>query len=141
MNINILTFAKHQPPWFNEASETYLKRLPKALKITILRLQEKDQDKMIKKYNDTNKYHNIVLDELGEHHTSHQFAQQLAGSATKTINFWIGGAYGLSDSIKSSANGQLALSKMTCPSHLAQLLLVEQLYRAWTILQHHPYHK
>ena len=85
---------------------------------------------------------NILLDEKGKHYTSIQFADLLNNKMiiSKDINFIVGGAYGFSEEIKKKADSILSLSKMTMPHHLARLVLVEQLYRAFTILKNEKYH-
>jgi len=79
----------------------------------------------------------IVLDERGTDLTTAQFAQLLAASAA----FVIGGADGLSAATKDKADKLLRLSAMTLPHALAQLVLLEQIYRAATLLTGHPYHR
>lgn len=85
----------------------------------------------------------IVLDENGLNISSQEFAKiiQREEASTQMIDFVIGGAYGLSKNIISNANFCLSLSKLTFPHQLAKTLLVEQLYRAQTIVTNHPYHK
>ena len=79
----------------------------------------------------------IVLDERGKDLTTAQFAKLLTAPAA----FVIGGADGLSAETKAEADTLLRLSAMTLPHALAQLLLVEQIYRAATLLTGHPYHR
>ena len=79
----------------------------------------------------------VVLDERGVDLTTAQFAKLLASPAT----FVIGGADGLSEATKAEADKLLRLSAMTLPHALAQLVLLEQLYRAATLLTGHPYHR
>lgn len=79
----------------------------------------------------------IVLDERGVDLTTAQFAKLLAAPAA----FVIGGADGLSAATKAKADKLLRLSAMTLPHALAQLVLVEQIYRAATLLTGHPYHR
>ena len=79
----------------------------------------------------------IVLDERGADLTTVQFAKLLASPAA----FVIGGADGLSEPTKSDADKLLRLSAMTLPHALAQLVLLEQIYRAATLLTGHPYHR
>jgi len=84
----------------------------------------------------------ILLDETGKRFNSKNFAQELQKElgAFSNINFLIGGAYGFSDSIKKKADKLLALSELTFPHHLARVLLLEQIYRAFSILNNEPYH-
>lgn len=79
----------------------------------------------------------IVLDERGRDLSTAQFAKLLQQPAA----FVIGGAEGLSEATKSEADVLLRLSAMTLPHALAQVLLIEQLYRAATLLTGHPYHR
>jgi len=85
----------------------------------------------------------IVLDENGKQQTSKQLADFFANSMmdAKNIDFVIGGAYGLHESLLKRCNIKLSLSKMTFPHQFAKLLLIEQIYRAQTLLENHPYHK
>ena len=82
----------------------------------------------------------IILDEYGTQFTSKEFSFRL-NKITQPITFIIGGAYGLSEEIKSRANLLLSLSNMTMPHILARIILVEQIYRSYTISENHPYHK
>ena len=79
----------------------------------------------------------VVLDERGAELTTAQFAKLLAAPAA----FVIGGADGLSAATKAQADTLLSLSAMTLPHALAQVMLLEQLYRAATLLTGHPYHR
>ncbi len=79
----------------------------------------------------------VALDERGREFTTAQFAQLLDAPRA----FVIGGAEGLSESTKRDAEITMRLSAMTLPHALAQLVLLEQLYRAATLLTGHPYHR
>jgi 23S rRNA (pseudouridine1915-N3)-methyltransferase len=79
----------------------------------------------------------IVLDERGADFATAQFAQLLGAPAA----FVIGGADGLSAGTKAHADTLLRLSAMTLPHALAQVILLEQIYRAATLLTGHPYHR
>ena len=79
----------------------------------------------------------IVLDERGKEFSTQQFTKLLGSEAA----FVIGGADGLSDATKSRASLILRLSAMTLPHALAQVVLLEQIYRAATVLTGHPYHR
>ena len=79
----------------------------------------------------------IVLDETGRDLTTAQFAALLGAPAT----FVIGGADGLPDEVKRGARLLLRLSSLTLPHALAQVVLLEQIYRAATLLTGHPYHR
>lgn len=84
----------------------------------------------------------ILFDERGSLHSSMQWAAylgRLAGDIQQ--DFVIGGADGVSDVIRSRAAGCWSLSKLTLPHQLVRAVVLEQLYRAFTIIQGHPYHR
>jgi 23S rRNA (pseudouridine1915-N3)-methyltransferase len=85
----------------------------------------------------------VILDERGTELSSPELAAWIAARhelGLREIDFCIGDAYGFSDEDRQGATLVLALSRMTLPHRLAQLMLVEQLYRAFTIISGHPYH-
>jgi 23S rRNA (pseudouridine1915-N3)-methyltransferase len=85
----------------------------------------------------------IALDEHGAHTTTVQLSQQLSiwQQQGGDVSFVIGGADGLDAEFKKNADGLLRLSNMTLPHGLVRVILAEQLYRAWSILRNHPYHR
>jgi 23S rRNA (pseudouridine1915-N3)-methyltransferase len=86
----------------------------------------------------------VVLDSRGESLTSEELADRLrrwhAGRRSAAV-FLIGGADGLTDSLRDRADLQLAFGKATWPHQLVRIMLLEQIYRAVTILSGHPYHR
>lgn len=85
----------------------------------------------------------IVLDEKGKSFTSENFSSRFEKwdeDPGRTTCFIVGGAYGLSERIKSRADFLISLGPMTLPHELAAIILMEQLYRVQTILKGHPYH-
>lgn len=86
---------------------------------------------------------NVVLDERGKSLTTQDLADWLADRrdrGTREISFQIGDAHGFSQGDRDGADLVLALSAFTLPHRLAQVMLVEQLYRAGTVVFGHPYH-
>ena len=86
----------------------------------------------------------VALGPAGESLTSKQFASLIAerrDHSLKELVFVIGSHAGLSEKVKSRANKVLSLSAMTLNHEIAQLVLVEQIYRAFTLIHHIPYHK
>jgi len=85
----------------------------------------------------------VACDERGDAMTSHQFAAwlQAARERARDVAFVIGGAFGLSDSVRGAAERRVSLAAWTLPHELARLVLAEQLYRAGTIVRGEPYHK
>jgi 23S rRNA (pseudouridine1915-N3)-methyltransferase len=85
----------------------------------------------------------ILLDERGKEYTSVKFASyidNLLQQSSKRLVFVIGGAYGFSQEVYDRANGKISLSKMTFSHQMVRLFVLEQLYRAMTILRNQPYH-
>ena len=85
----------------------------------------------------------VLLDEHGREYTSLQFAdyvQKRMSSGVRRVVFVVGGPYGFSQEVYDRANDKLSLSKMTFSHEMIRLIFTEQLYRAYTILNHEPYH-
>ncbi len=85
----------------------------------------------------------ILLDEKGKEFSSIKFAaymDNLLQQSHKRLIFLVGGAYGFSSEVYQRANGKLSLSKMTFSHQMVRLFVLEQLYRAMTILRNQPYH-
>ena len=85
----------------------------------------------------------VALDERGKDWTTQQLADQLGRwrDQGESVAVAIGGPDGLDEQFKRGARLQIRLSSMTLPHALARVVLVEQLYRAWSILARHPYHR
>jgi 23S rRNA (pseudouridine1915-N3)-methyltransferase len=85
----------------------------------------------------------IALDEHGRDWTTMQLANALPGwqQEGRDVAFVIGGADGLDPPLKARADVLLRVSSMTLPHGMVRVLLAEQLYRAWSITQNHPYHR
>ena len=87
--------------------------------------------------------HVVLLDEHGKEYTSIEFSQQVQkfmSSGTKRVVLVVGGPYGFSQEVYDRANGKISLSRMTFSHEMIRLIFTEQLYRAFTILRHEPYH-
>lgn len=86
----------------------------------------------------------ICLDRKGKEFDSIKFASHLENLITtskKDIVFIIGGSYGIHKDLLNAADEKLSFSKFTFPHQLMRLILVEQIYRAFKIMENHPYHK
>jgi 23S rRNA (pseudouridine1915-N3)-methyltransferase len=86
-------------------------------------------------------FFSVVLDEKGKCFSSEAFALFLERFIGKDLAFVLGGPYGLDDTLKQEANFILSLSPMTLVHTMARMLLLEQIYRAYTLLRGEPYHK
>jgi len=155
MKISLLTLGHKMPDWVNVAFNTYNDRLPNHLKLHIcemsaisrqrglsvpqIKIQEAQQiQKQLKP-----DCHNIALDERGKLLKTTDVAKQLDQWQMngQDVNIIVGGADGLDSSILDSANQTWSLSKLTFPHQLVKVIVVEQLYRAHSLLTNHPYHR
>jgi len=103
--------------------------------------KEKEGGLILKKLNATDVL--ILLDENGKQFGSVEFAdflQKKMNSGIKQLVLVIGGPYGFSDAIYTKAQAKISLSKMTFSHQMVRLFILEQLYRAFTILKNEPYH-
>lgn len=103
--------------------------------------KEKEGEQLLKKLVNTDVL--ILLDENGKQHSSIDFAnylQKKMNSGIKQLIFAIGGPYGFSDAVYTKSQGMISLSKMTFSHQMVRLFVVEQIYRACTILKNEPYH-
>ncbi len=140
MNINIIAVGKIRENYLKEAISEYLKRLTpySSLKIT-----EVPSDEKILNQIKENSFV-IVLEVKGKKLSSESLAAQIREVESQGINnlvFIIGGAEGLTNEVKQRADMLLSFSDMTFPHQLMRLILLEQLYRAFKILNNEPYHK
>ncbi|MDO8968010.1 23S rRNA (pseudouridine(1915)-N(3))-methyltransferase RlmH [Algoriphagus sp.] len=103
--------------------------------------KEKEGDLILKKIQSADEL--ILLDERGKTFSSIEFSeflQKKMNSGLKQLVLVIGGPYGFSDAVYSRGNGKISLSKMTFSHQMIRPFLIEQLYRAFTILRNEPYH-
>ena len=131
--LHVLAVSARLPDWAEGACADYARRMPQGYEVQRLALKSEDRVRpAIPKGARL-----VVLDERGRDYTTEQFAKLLQAPSA----FVIGGADGLSAQTKAAADTLLRLSAMTLPHALAQVILLEQLYRAATLLTGHPYHR
>lgn len=155
MKIRLFVIGTRPDDWVQTAVALYLERLPPHLKPEMvempLSLRSSGGDPAVAKQKEGDRIlHRIkpddfvvILDEHGSPWSSTDLAREVDKwqSHQPSVVLAIGGPEGLSDGVKARANKSWSLSPMTFPHGLARVMVVEQLYRAWTILQGHPYHK
>jgi 23S rRNA (pseudouridine1915-N3)-methyltransferase len=103
--------------------------------------KEKEGGLLLKEFGSTDQI--ILLDEKGQEFRSidfSKFLQKKMNSGIKQLVFVIGGPYGFSDKIYQKSNGKVSFSRMTFSHQMIRLFIVEQIYRAFTILKNEPYH-
>ena len=146
MKLLVIAVGHKMPQWVQIACEDYLKRMPreytlevKELKPDITPSKEALKIRQVIAKGD----HVIAMDEHGMDITTLHMSKTMANWRLlgKNIALIIGGANGLDQSILQMANEIWRLSSLTLPHAMARLLLIEQLYRSFTILENHPYHR
>ncbi|MGB7087229.1 MAG: 23S rRNA (pseudouridine(1915)-N(3))-methyltransferase RlmH [Phormidesmis sp.] len=136
--VKIVAVGKVKKAWLKDGIALYTKRLPEVEIIEIKDSgKEKEADKLESLLNAQDRL--AVMAEYGQVRDSVAFADWLGQEAFGTLALFIGGPEGVSDRLKT--HSMISLSAMTFPHELARLMLVEQLYRAKTILQNGSYHK
>ncbi len=155
MRITILSVGHRTPGWIQEGFREYARRMPPEIRLELVELKPEErgagkppgrakalegerllaavpQDGLL-----------IALDEKGRSVSTQGLSVMLAGWMRDAAHpvFAIGGADGLSDEVKERAAKLVSLSALTLPHRLVRIVLAEQIYRAWSILAGHPYHR
>lgn len=154
MILRIIAIGDKLPAWINGGILDYQKRIKKStLDIIAIPLEKRGKNNDIKRIwqKETTKilaclkasHLLITLDVLGTLLTTNELANQLKKWQinAQNIDLIIGGPEGLDPILKKRANFCWSLSPLTLPHGLARLIVIEQIYRAFSILQNHPYHK
>lgn len=150
--IKLITVGTIKEKYLKDAIEEYTKRIKKYTNIELIEVKDEGlveeskaislEAEKIKKHLSPRDY--IVTMEIeGKQLTSEEFAEKLNQIQIENSNivFIIGGSYGLSDEIKQLSKLHLSFSKMTFPHQLFRVLLLEQIYRCYKILNNESYHK
>jgi 23S rRNA (pseudouridine1915-N3)-methyltransferase len=154
MKLRIVALGHKLPAWADSAFNDYARRMPRefSLELAEIKPEARNRGKSVMQMlaaestriaAATTGCHIVALDEHGDAWTTAKLAKQLRQwrDDAQAIAFVIGSADGLSPAVKRNATVILALSAMTLPHSLARVLLAEQLYRAASLLQGHPYHR
>ena len=150
MKIDLIVIGKLKDQNFENIEKEFLKRINKfELNIHELKANSENQEQeaslILKKIDDLTKKQNakiMALTEKGKKYNSIEFSKQLFSDLHqfKNIILIIAGAYGFHPSVLAKVQGELSLSPLTFPHKFARIILIEQLYRAMTIDDGHPYH-
>ena len=149
--IRIICVGKIKEKYFTDAINEYQKRLSKYTKLEIIELPDFDADinTILKKESELilkhikDKSYVITLEIEGNELSSIELSKKIDNilNTNSDITFIIGGSYGLSDEVKNISNYKLSFSKMTFPHQLFRVILLEQIYRSYKILNNETYHK
>ncbi len=155
MHIRMIAVGTRMPGWVVEGMKEYVKRLPREWRFQLqeIPLQRRSRNSPATRWiaSEGEKMlaclsadiHPIALDSRGRQWSTEELARQLESWLQQGHNlaFLIGGPEGLAPSCLEQAPTRWSLSRLTFPHPLVRILVVEQLYRAWSLLQGHPYHR
>ncbi len=159
LKITIICVGKIKEKYLTDAIAEYTKRLSKYCKLDIIQLQDektienaseavnkqikdKEGERILKNISDDS--YVITLEINGEMISSEKMADKINSlgiTGTSHITFIIGGSLGLSENVSKRSNYKLSFSKMTFPHQLMRVILLEQIYRSYRIINNEPYHK
>ena len=158
LSVYLICVGKLKEPFYKDACAEYIKRLSAYCKLTLVEIPEvklskaptlgeitnalaKEGDAIRQKIPPSARVAALCVE--GRMRSSEEMARMIPaqGSQDKHLVFLIGGSYGLHPSIKAEASVQLSMSPMTFPHHLARVMLLEQIYRAYQINEGSSYHK
>lgn len=158
LNVNVICVGSLKEKFFADAVNEYKKRLSRYCKLSIIELQEekindqqtqsqidktltKEGERILQKVSKSD--YVIAMCIEGKTLDSVQLSQKLSdiSMSAGTVDFIIGGSWGLSDEVKQRVDFKLSVSKMTFPHQLFRVMLLEQIYRAFTISANAKYHK
>ncbi|MDX2346578.1 MAG: 23S rRNA (pseudouridine(1915)-N(3))-methyltransferase RlmH [Legionella sp.] len=155
LEITLVVMGNKMPAWVIDASNEFIKRLREAFKFNLIEIPllrrththqisqvlEKEAEKLHQAL--PKSAYLIALDAKGHTYTSEKFAAHVGKlqHITGHICFVIGGPEGLPQSLLTQSHERLSLSQLTLPHPIARIMLLEVLYRSWSILNNHPYHK
>ena len=155
MRLKIIAVGTKMPAWVEQGFQDYAKRLPRDFSVQVVELPlgqrgknasvqkaiAKEGEQMLAAIPQGDQV--IALDVKGKPWSTEQLADNLADWRMQGSNYslLIGGPNGLAPECLARANTKWSLSALTLPHPLVRIVVIEQLYRAWTILNNHPYHK
>jgi 23S rRNA (pseudouridine1915-N3)-methyltransferase len=158
LKLLVVAVGQRQPAWADAACDDFTKRFPPELRLEIkaLKAEPRSTGKTAAQcmaaealrfeqamQASAKGARRVVLDEHGNRHSTAQLAERLRfwlGDGRDVV-FLVGGPDGLDPALKAGADETLRLSDLTLPHAFARVLLVEALYRAWSVTMGHPYHR
>ncbi len=154
MTLKLIAVGGRMPGWVDAGYHEYAKRLPKQLALELVEIaaekrrnvsadtaRRAEADRILAKVTATD--YVVVLDEKGRTLSTKLFAQTVDRwqQLGRSLALVIGGADGLHERVRQRADETLSLSALTLPHGLVRVVLAEQIYRAWSLLNNHPYHR
>ncbi|PHS23247.1 MAG: 23S rRNA (pseudouridine(1915)-N(3))-methyltransferase RlmH [Methylophaga sp.] len=155
MKLNLLAVGTKMPAWVTDGYQQYAKRLPRECSLHLYEIapakrgksgsaaqwMREEGERLLAAIPDD--HHVVALDVKGKTWSTEQLSQQLQNwqQDGRDVSLIVGGPDGLSEDCLTRANQKWSLSALTFPHPLVRIVMAEQLYRAWTVLQNHPYHR
>lgn len=154
LKLRIVAVGHKMPAWVTAGVEEYAKRMPREATLELVEIKpdkraagkggEQVREAEAQRILDAvGRDYLVALDEHGQEPTTLQLAEKFKGwlNLGKDVALVIGGADGLHPSLIQRANWTWSLSRLTLPHGMVRVMLVEQLYRAWSVINNHPYHR
>lgn len=154
MKLKIIAVGHKMPDWVAEGCDEYLKRMPREASVHLVELKpdkraagkggEQVREAEAQRILDAvGRDYLVALDEHGQAITTLKLAEKFKGwlSGGRDVSLVIGGADGLHQTVKNRADWTWSLTPLTLPHGMVRVLLAEQLYRAWSVINNHPYHR
>jgi 23S rRNA (pseudouridine1915-N3)-methyltransferase len=149
MRVRILAIGTRMPEWVSSAYQDYTRRLQASMRVDLeelphakdkARAKADEQERLLDRVGDD---YLVALDEHGKSLTTLELAKWLSlrQQDGRNLCFVIGGADGLGPEILKKASLRWSLSGLTFPHAMVRVILAEQLYRAYSVLHNHPYHR
>ena len=155
MKLNLLAVGTKMPAWVTDGYQEYAKRMPRECSIQLHEISpakrgksgspsqwmREEGERILAAIPDG--HHVVALDVQGKSWHTEELAEQLKSwmADGRDVSLIVGGPDGLTDECLQRANQRWSLSALTLPHPLVRIVLAEQLYRAWTVIQNHPYHR
>lgn len=154
MKLRLVAVGDRMPAWITAGFEAYAGRMPRELRLELIevplaargknadlaRTRQAEGEKLLER---SRAARLVVLDERGENWSSTELATRLQRwmQEGRDAAFLVGGPDGHSPEVLAAAEDRWSLSRLTLPHALVRVLIAEQLYRAWSLLANHPYHR
>lgn len=155
MKLNLLAVGTKMPAWVTDGYQEYAKRLPRECQLILQEItpakrgktghpaqwKQQEGERLLQAIPE--QHHVVALEVTGKSWSTEQLATQMANwqQDGRDVSLLVGGPDGLDEPCRQRADQLWSLSPLTLPHPIARVVLAEQLYRAWTVLQNHPYHR
>jgi 23S rRNA (pseudouridine1915-N3)-methyltransferase len=155
LKVKLIAVGTKMPRWVEQGYQEYAKRLPREFSLELIEIppgnrgKNADIERAIRKEGELmmskiqTSDHVVALEVLGKPWSTEQLAEQAERwqMSGQDVALLVGGPEGLAPECKQRANQQWSLSPLTLPHPMVRILLSEQVYRAWSLIQGHPYHR